>query len=207
MTIRDLIVSGDLSAGSKIPEKELCFRYGVSRTPLREALKVLAIEGLVVLETNRGAKVSQITRGDLDDVFPVMGALEALAGELACLHMSTIEIEHVRVLHNKMVQHFRLKQLYDYFVINEQIHEAILFGSRNHTLCAQYRSLAARVRRARYLANMTETRWEQATAEHEKIIELLEARDGLGLATVLRKHLSNKVATVREWLDTQPHDV
>ena len=79
-SLRKLIVSGELQPGRKVPEKELCELYGVSRTPLREALKVLATDGLVNLEPNRGAWVSRITVEELDELFPVMGALEALAG-------------------------------------------------------------------------------------------------------------------------------
>lgn len=201
--VRELIVNGQLAPGSKVPEKELCDRYGVSRTPMREALKVLAIDGLVVLEANRGARVTQITRQDLDEVFPIMGALEALAGELACRHITDAEIADVRRLHDQMVGHFMAAQLTEYFAVNEQIHEAILAAARNGTLTAQYRTLAAKVRRARYVANMTRARWEQATAEHEEIIAALEARDGAELAQILKRHLENKLITVWDWLDKQ----
>src|SRR5467141_4969569 len=82
--IRDLIMEGRLEPGSKVLEKELCEMFGISRTPLREALKVLATEGLVVLFPNRGARVAQLTGKDMADLFQVMGALEGPAGELAC---------------------------------------------------------------------------------------------------------------------------
>ena len=201
--LRELIISGVLAPGSKVPEKDLCERYGVSRTPLREALKVLATDGLVTLETNRGARVTQITRADLDEVFPVMGALEALAGELACRNMGDAEIAIVRALHQEMLGHFQNQRLADYFRVNEQIHEAILNGARNQTLSAQYRSLAARVRRARYVANMTPERWQQAASEHEDIIRCLEARDASGLSAVLKQHLESKRMTVSRWLESE----
>lgn len=203
VVIRELIVSGQLASGIKVPEKELCDQFGVSRTPLREALKVLATDGLVVLEANRGARVSPITRQDLDEVFPVMGALEALAGELACRNITDAEIAATRRQHDLMVEHYRAKRLDQYFAVNEVIHEAILQGARNATLTAQYRSLAVRVRRARYVANMTMARWEQATQEHEQIIQALENRDGAALSRILKEHLENKLATVRDWLDQQ----
>lgn len=203
MHVRELIVSGQLPPGSKIPEKELCDRFGVSRTPLREALKLLAMDGLVALEANRGARITAITRRDMDEVFPVMGALEALAGELACRNITDAETAEVRRLHDLMVGHYHAKQLQDYFSVNEQIHEAILSAARNNVLTAQYRTLATQVRRARYVANMTAARWEQATAEHEDIIRALEARDGEGLSIILKKHLENKLITVCNWLDQQ----
>jgi DNA-binding GntR family transcriptional regulator len=198
--VRELIVDGDLQPGVKIPERELCERFGVSRTPLREALKVLASEGLVTLTPNRGASASLITIEDLEEVFPVMGALEALAGELACQHMTAREIATVRSLHNRMIAHYRQEQLKPYFELNQNIHEAILAGSRNKSLITMYRSLAGRVRRARYFANMSPKRWAQAAAEHEEIICALEARDGQMLAGILKHHLQNKFETVSQKL-------
>ena len=198
--IRQLIIEGVLEAGKKVPEKELCESYGVSRTPLREALKVLATDGLVTLETNRGAWVRAITESDLDEVFPVMGALEALAGELACRHVTTDEVAHIRMLHDRMLLEYEQRNLAEYFALNQQIHEAILKAARNETLGTQYRSLAARVRRARYIANLTEERWAQAIDEHEAMIRALEDRDGTELAQILKKHLGNKLETVRAWL-------
>lgn len=202
-TIRELIISGQLAPGSKIPELELCERLQVSRTPLREALKVLATDGLVALEPNRGARVTEITRRDLDEIFPVLGALEALAGELACRNITDAEIITVRQLHDAMVAEYRAGRLREYFALNEQIHEAILTAARNAALTTQYRMLSMRVRRARYVANMTAARWQQATAEHEDIIRALEARDGSALSAVLKQHLENKLATVCDWLDRQ----
>ena len=195
-----MIVEGDLEPGVKIPEKELCERFSVSRTPLREALKVLASEGLVTLTPNRGASASLITIEDLEEVFPVMGALEALAGELACQNMTAREIASVRSLHKRMMEHYRQEQLKPYFQLNQSIHEAILAGSRNNSLIAMYRSLAGRVRRARYIANMSRKRWDQAAAEHEEMILALEARDGAGLAAILKRHLQNKFETVSQQL-------
>ncbi len=198
--IRDLIMSGELPAGQKVPEKELCDTYGVSRTPLREALKVLATDGLLTLEPNRGAWVSQITQQDLEEVFPVMGALEALAGELACRKITDAEVDKVAVLHDKMMDHYANRRLRDYFVTNQQIHETILEAARNQTLATQYRSLTARVRRFRYIANMSDARWQRATEEHVLILEHLRNRDGKALADVLRVHVQNKLDTVCDWI-------
>lgn len=199
-TLRDLIIHGTLPPGVKIPEKDLCDAYSVSRTPLREALKVLASEGLVVLEPNRGARVSQITQEDLDEVFPVMGALEALAGELACRNITDQEIAEIQALHQQMLGHYRDLDLDSYFTANQKIHEALLAAARNQTLTTHYRSLSARVQRARYVANMTPARWAQAVDEHEEIIKHLLARNGERLAATLRRHLENKLKTVSHHL-------
>lgn len=202
--LRDLIIDGDLAPGSKVPEKALCEQFGVSRTPLREALKVLASEGLVTLTPNRGAMVSELTLSDLEDAFPVMGALEALAGEMACAAITDREVSEIRALHDRMVRHFEKGDVGAYFKVNQQIHERILDAAGNQTLGTLYRGLAGRVRRARYLANMSEERWAAAIAEHEEIMTALESRDGTGLARILKTHLANKFETVKESLAGNP---
>ncbi|MEP3628611.1 MAG: GntR family transcriptional regulator [Hyphomicrobiales bacterium] len=199
--LRALIVDGSLQPGTKIPERELCERYHVSRTPMREALKVLAVDGLVWLEPNRGAWVSKITIEDLQEVFPVMGALEALSGELACERITDDEIAAIRAIHDQMIEHYEARDLTQYFQSNQAIHEAILSAARNSELTTMYKSLAARVRRARYLANMTDERWASAVEEHEQILKALQKRQGDELGKILRQHLASKFETVRQWLE------
>jgi len=196
--LRELIVESTLEPGARVPERELCERFAVSRTPLREALKVLASEGLLELLPHRGARVTRLTAADLDEMFPVMGALEALAGELACAQITEAEMAEVRALHYQMVLHATRGELPEYFRLNQRIHEAIMAAARNPTLARLYRGLAGRVRRARYLANMSKPRWDQAVAEHEAILTALESRDGAALGRVLKVHLRNKCETVKE---------
>ncbi|MDH3580734.1 MAG: GntR family transcriptional regulator [Hyphomicrobiales bacterium] len=198
--LREMIVDGALAPGAKVPEKALCARFGVSRTPLREALKVLASEGLVTLTPNRGAMVSDLTREDLEEFFPVMAALEALSGEMACANITDKQVAQITLLHEDMVACYEARDLGGYFKINQQIHERILDAARNPTLTTLYRSLAGRIRQARYLANMSQTRWAQAVDEHGQMIEALEARDGARLAAILKTHLANKAETVMESL-------
>ena len=201
--LRTLIVDGTLEPGIKVPERDLCEQFEVSRTPMREALKVLAADGLVTLTPNRGAWVSKLTLPELEEVFPVMGALEALSGELACARITDKQVAAIRKLHERMVGHYQARELDAYFAVNQQIHEAILEAADNDTLSAQYRSLSTRIRRARYVANMTAERWAQAVDEHEQILFALEDRDARRLADILRKHLRNKFATVKDWLIAQ----
>ena len=198
--LRRMIVEGELAPGEKLAEKELCSQFGVSRTPLREAMKVLATEGLVLLTPNRGCTVAKLTLADLDEAFPIMGALEALSGELACRHITDAEVARVRELHERMVRKYEVGALHDYFKLNEQIHQLILAAARNPTLAQMQLGLAGRVRRARYMANMSPARWARAVAEHEKILEALAARDGKRLAVLLKEHLANKLQTVKEAL-------
>lgn len=200
--LREMIVRGDLTPGTKVPEKDLCSVFNVSRTPLREALKVLAAEGLVVLEPNRGAWVSKITVEDLEEVFPVMGALESLSGELACQNITDAEIAEIRSVHDVMRRAYDARDMEGYFAANRQIHELILNAAHNETLTSQYHSLATRVSRARYVAKMTEERWERAMAEHEDILQSLSSRDAVALSAVLKRHLKTKFETVRDWVSS-----
>ena len=201
--LRTMIVEGVLTAGEKVPERALCEKLGVSRTPMREALKVLAADGLLTLEPNRGARVRAITLDDLEEVFPLMGALEALAGELACANITDAQMTELRQTHELMLECFHASDLSGYFRHNQRIHEIIMQAAGNATLSSMVQSLAVRVRRARYLANMSSERWQQAVAEHEEIIMALDVRDGQRLGAILKRHLANKFATVRQWLIDQ----
>jgi len=201
--LRTMIVEGEFAPGSRLAEKELCERFGISRTPLREAIRVLASEGLVVLTPNRGASVSKVTADDVDEMFPVMGSLEALAGELACLRITEDQLAETRALHYQMILHYQRRELAEYFHLNQAIHEKILEAAANITLSAMHRSLEGRIRRARYMANMSEDRWSQAVGEHEAMLSALNDRDGPRLAKILKEHLQNKCDTVKESLLVQ----
>lgn len=202
-----LIIGGSLEPGRKVPEKDLCEKYGVSRTPLREALKVLASDGLIRLEPNRGAWVTTVTVSEVEEVFPVLGALEALSGKLACQHITDAEIKAVQNLHHQMIQSYERRDLNSYFSINQKIHRAILLAARNETLATSCQALSLRMQRARYLANMTEGRWYDAVQEHEEILKFLVARNGKKLAKTLRDHMDAKRISVVHWLKTQDPEI
>lgn len=200
--LQQMLIKGELTPGTKVPEKDLCTRFGVSRTPMREALKVLASEGLVRLEPNRGAWVTQVTISEVNEVFPVLGALEALSGELACKHITDAEIDAVRSLHAQMVEHYEARNLDGYFASNQAIHAAILTAARNETLTTSCVALSLRMQRARYLANMSEDRWRVALDEHEKILRFLSERNGKKLAKTLSDHLETKRQSIVKWLQS-----
>jgi DNA-binding GntR family transcriptional regulator len=182
--IRDMIIEGRLEPGSKVSEKDLCEVFGISRTPLREALKVLATEGLIALFPNRGARVAQLTGKDMADLFQVMGALEGLAGELACAKIADEAVNEIRARHHEMLAH--------YFAANQAIHEAIIAAADNSVLTVMYESLRGRIRPARFMANVTRERWDQAVREHGEILEALSRRDGVRLRGLLQEHLRHK---------------
>lgn len=194
--LRDLITQGKLAPGARLNERLLCERLGLSRTPLREAIKLLAAEGLVELLPNRGAVVSRIDPKALAETLEVMGALEGLAGELACRRATAARIAEIRTLHEKMLARHARGDLASYFRYNQAIHLEIVAASGNARLAATYRQLNANVQRARYMANLSGERWSQAVAEHEEILVALEARNAERLRCLLQDHLAHKLASV-----------
>lgn len=194
--LRDLIVHGRLAPGARLNERLLCQQLGISRTPLREAIKLLASEGLVVLLPNRGAQVAPLDAVRLAETLAVMGALEALAGELACRYASDAQIGEVAALHAEMVGQHARGDLASYFRYNQAIHLKIVEASGNATLANTYRQLNANVLRARYMANLSRERWDEAVSEHQSILAALTTRDVSRLKRLLEDHLAHKLASV-----------
>ncbi len=195
--LRQMIYSGELIDGSKVPEKMLCDRFGISRTPLREALKVLANEGLIELLPNRGARISKLLPSDIDEVFPVMASLESLAGELAGKNITDIQLAEIRSYHYQMALHHSRYERSEYFSLNQKIHECIMIAAGNQALLQVYKGLSGRIGRARYIANIPQDRWNEAMKEHDEILLALERRDGPKLGILLKSHLMKKSETIK----------
>ncbi len=200
--LRTLIIEGDLLPNSRVPELAICKQLGISRTPLREALKVLAAEGLVTLVPHRGATVTKLDAQSVDYMFQVLESLEPLAGELACSHMSQAAITEVRQWHNQMVRHYKCRERSEYFRLNQRIHEAIVKECGNPILITIYEGLGSRVRYARYMVNLSAESWQQAVEEHGEILDALAARNGKRLARILRRHLRHKRDYIKNALST-----
>ncbi|WP_158808891.1 GntR family transcriptional regulator [Beijerinckia sp. L45] len=194
--LRELIRDGNLKPGDKISEPRLCEHFGVSRTPLREALKVLAAEGLIELLPRRGAVVAQISAEDIRELFPIMAALEGLAGELACERITDADIDHMRALHAQMMDAYQLGNEDAYLKLNRQIHEAIFTIARNDTLAAMYQQILARMHSHRFIVRKSETNWKNAVEDHERIMEALAARDKHRLPQLLRTHVTGTTAAI-----------
>jgi DNA-binding GntR family transcriptional regulator len=198
--VRDLIVEGALAPGERLNERLLCERLGVSRTPLREALKVLAAEGLVELMPNRGAAVAPLTVAALDEVLDVMGPLEAALGPLVARRIDASAAAEIEALHAALLRHHAARDLPPYFRINQQIHRRLVLATGNRTLLDIHTGLNQRILRLRYMANLSQERWDRAVAEHEAIMAALRARDGERLGAVLRAHLQTTAGHVRQSL-------
>lgn len=187
--IREMIIQDELAPGAPVRERTLAELLNVSRTPLREALKMLAAEGLVELQPRRGAVVTAPTSTEVRELLQLLGVIEAHAGELACESATDEEIREIRALHYEMLAAFTRGDRLGYFHRNQDIHRAIVATTRNGTLIEHHRMLNARVYRLRYACNLRTERWESAIREHEKILAALERRDPQTIASVLKEHV------------------
>jgi len=194
--LRAMIVRGELAPGEKLNERVLAARLGISRTPLREAIRSLASEGLAQLLPHRGACVAPIDAARVREVFVVLASLESLAGELACRHATDLQRAELRAAHYAMLLHHARGELAQYFECNQRIHALLVEASGNAVLLHAWRSLNAQVQRVRFMANRAQGRWDQAIDEHEALLAAFEAGDGPRLAVLLRAHLEHTGARV-----------
>jgi len=202
--LRDFIVEGRLAPGSRIPERELCEKFGISRTPLREALKVVAAEGLIELLPNRGARVRQFSETDIRNLFEVLSGLDFLAGRLACARITDDAVAAIEKMHLEMYTHYLRRELTDYFRINQKIHQAIVDAAANPVLSANFTSLNSIVRRLRYSANLVHRdRLGDAMREHEQIVDALKRRSADELGLLMFQHMRGKCDAVCEYLREQ----
>ena len=209
--LRELIVEGRLAPGSRVPERELSLQLSVSRTPLREALKVLAAEGLIELLPNRGARVRRFTETDVRNLFDVVAGLEFVAGRAACEKISDEGIAEIEQLHYQMYTHYVRRELSEYFRLNQIIHTALVKAADNSLLLSHYDSLNALIRRVRFSANLAHRdRLSEAMREHEAIVDALRRRAGEELGLLMFEHLRNKCEAACECLreagDVLVHD-
>lgn len=198
--IRRMIDDGTLLPGSRIPERQVCERLGVSRTPLREAFRVLASQGLIELQPRRGAVVKRLKPDEIDHMFEVLAALEGLAGELACALMTDVQLARIGELHEKMMAAYKGRRRARFFEVNQVIHEEIVKASGNPILERVYEGLSGQIRRIRYMPRITDAQWRLAAKEHAAIMDALKARDGATVSSALREHIHTKRERVKALL-------
>jgi DNA-binding GntR family transcriptional regulator len=199
--LRDHIVAGELAPGARVPERDLCERFKVSRTPLREALKVLAAEGLIELLPHRGARVRAFSESDIRNLFEVLAGLDFVAGRLACERIGEAEVAEIERMHLQMYTHYLRRELDDYFRLNQAIHQSIVAAAANPVLTADYARLNAMVRQLRYTANLGDgERLSDAMREHEGIIDALRRRAGAELGLLMHDHMQRKCEAICAYL-------
>ena len=190
--LRQMLVENQIQPGAKLNERALCEGLNVSRTPLREAIKTLAAEGLVELLPNRGAVAASLSAEDVIHTFEVMACLEAQSGWLAAERVTDQELAEIKALHFEMMAAFTRRDLSNYYRLNAAIHRAMNAAAKNPILTATYEQVNARLQALRFKSNQDEDKWKSAVLEHEQMIDALDKRDGRGLQDILLKHLHNK---------------
>jgi len=198
LRLRQRIVAGDIAPGSKLNERELSAALQVSRTPLREAIRMLAAEGLVELLPNRGAVAAQLSAQDVADTFEVIAGLEGQSGELAAQRIGDAELAEIRALHYEMLAAFTRRDLPGYYPLNAKIHALINLAARNPVLTQTYANVNTRLHALRFRSNFDERKWQQAVDEHTQMVERLAARDAAGMRALMVQHLNNKRDVVLE---------
>jgi DNA-binding GntR family transcriptional regulator len=204
--LRTLIVRGELRPGQPLGEADLSDALGISRTPLREALKQLATEGLVELRLNRSAVVAPFRRGELTELFEAISGIERCAAELAAARMAPRDVERLEALQEKIEWHRGRGELRDYFETNQQIHSAIVDFARNAVLKATHEVLLARAERARFFALSVLGRWDESVREHQEILAALKTGDATRAGQLLGHHVRRTGEIVAETLDGKAED-
>jgi DNA-binding GntR family transcriptional regulator len=189
VVLRDMIVQDQLPPGTRIAEAELCEQFGISRTPLREAIRVLVSEGLVTLVPRKGAMVATPTLDEIKGMFCALGALEAVCAPMACANFTDADIKSIEREHELMQRLHDDGRLGDYYRANIAIHDSIVEASRNTFLTDLHRSISVRIMRDRYFVAVPKDAWRRAMREHNDILEAIRRRDGERLGRLLLSHM------------------
>jgi DNA-binding GntR family transcriptional regulator len=201
--LRLLIVRGDLAPGQQLLEDGLSDALGVSRTPLREALKQLASEGLVELRLNRSAIVAPLRRDELTELFEALSGIERCAAELAATRMGPRDLEQLEALQASIEWHHGRGEMRHYFEINQQIHRAIVGFARNGVLKATHDVLLPRAERARFFGLSVLGRWDESVRDHQEILAALKACDANRAGQLLGHHVRRTGEVVASMLPAQ----
>jgi len=202
--LRERIFAGEFAPGSFLDEVRLAEQMSISRTPLREALKVLSAEGLVRHEPRRGCFVNEVTERDLDEIFPVIALLEGRCAFEAAQHATDADLERLEVLHQKLARHARARRINEYYDANFEIHEAIIVLAANRWLAGVITDLRKILRLARLQQLHAPGRLDQSLNEHLAVFAALKARDAEGAEAAMRTHLQRQREALRELSRQRP---
>jgi DNA-binding GntR family transcriptional regulator len=196
--LRQRIFSGELAPGAFVDEVAVCEQMQISRTPLREALKVLAAEGLIRQEPRRGSFVNEVTEQDLDEIFPVIALLEGRCAHEAALKSTDGDLASLAILHERLQKAAKVQRINDYYEANFAIHEAIILLANNKWLAQVISDLRKILKLARLQQLHAPGRLQQSLSEHMAVFAALQARDAQGAEAAMRTHLTRQREALRE---------
>ncbi len=201
--LRSLLVEGVIAPGSKLNERELAESLNVSRTPIREAIKRLAADGLVELIANRGAIAVQLSHADVVHTFDVIAQLEGYSGELAAKNISAATLSELEALQYEMMASYARRDLSNYYKLNLRIHHLINQAANNPVLTQLFSQVNARIEALRFRSNQNGVKWEKAVEEHQEMIDALKTHDSERMRKVMIHHVMNKRDVVIELLKSE----
>ncbi|QID19168.1 GntR family transcriptional regulator [Nitrogeniibacter mangrovi] len=187
--LRERIFSHELKPGAWVDEQAIAEQYGISRTPLREALKVLASEGLVTLKPRRGCYVTEISERDLDEIFTVIALLEGQCAREATTRARDADLARFKQLHDALESAAARNDINGFFEANQAFHQQVQAVADNRWLQQVIEDLRKVIKLSRHHSLFSEGRLEQSLAEHRDILKAMLARDADGAEQAMRTHI------------------
>jgi DNA-binding GntR family transcriptional regulator len=199
--LRRLIANGDLPAGERLNELQIATSFRVSRTPIREAVKLLASEGLVELLPGRGARVKRLTRQEVLENFEILAARERHAVETTVRRMTEAQRQELTALHERMEKSFAVNDARDYFDVNQRLHRFFVRAVGNAALAAVHEGAMKRARRQRPLTLASAQRWSASMAEHAELYAAALRGDAERAGVLMLQHLQRTGEAIAESAD------
>ncbi|MDF2519520.1 MAG: transcriptional regulator, GntR family [Clostridia bacterium] len=201
-TIRNAIISGDLKPGERLMEVQVAERLGVSRTPVREAIRKLELEGLVIMLPRKGAFVADLSVKDLTEVMEIRAALEGLAAGLASIRIDDAEIEELEVAAHEF--HKAIEENVEELIQRDvEFHEAMFRASRNERLIQLNSNLREQVQRFRELYHKKVNKSKETAREHYEIVEAISERDVKKAERLARNHIENAEKSILKMMESE----
>lgn len=194
--IYQMIRKGELEMGQKIIENELCSVLGISRTPLREAIRALSSEGLVELKPNRGAFVVQPSVDEIRDMFEAMSILEGICTNMAVGKMTEEDFKKLEGLHQQLEQHYEARDQEEYINVNNTFHTYIQEMLQNKTINNVLNGLRRKIFLFRFRQLYLKNRFDESIKEHRAIIKTFKDRDAEAAERLMRTHLINQCEAI-----------
>jgi DNA-binding GntR family transcriptional regulator len=186
-TIRDAIMSGSLKAGEKVAEPELAERFGISRTPIREAFRQLESEGYLTVIPRKGAVVTTFSQEDVEEFYAIKSILEGYAARRACEKLTDKEIDRLEAINGRLKQMAAEGDVGHFFKVHNDFHDLFIRAAANEKLVELINSLVSRFKRLRVASLSLPGRMEVSVQEHEKIIDAFRKRNGELAEKLVRK--------------------
>ncbi|MFZ0240397.1 MAG: GntR family transcriptional regulator [Desulfobacterales bacterium] len=187
--LREMIMIGELKNGDKINENDLCTAMGISKTPLREALRVLSAENLISLVPNRGAYVTKPSTAEIKEMFAVMSVLEGVCARAAVAKMTPADFVHLEELHAELEEKFNCRDQEEYIRINNRYHSFVQELAGNRTLNQIVTGLRKKILLYRFQSLSLPGRFEDSIQEHRELLEAFRNRSASKAEKIMKNHL------------------